>query len=350
MAAKTVTVFPHLAPFRFGSETESMLAFRFSKAGLDFHNLTPLARTYALDLQVLRFGMEEAAQAALQRGGNILLRRHETDISNRQQFIRNLNAFTEEEIGILDGPSPPYSIEEINADAVYDGFHCPLSRSIPSENNMVWWLGQIYDLQFVEAYRLTNPRIYRNPLTNEVISEADFLGGETPLTFQEKLNIQGVTFAYHRRSVRREAKNRYDVLCARYNQRISLQANQIETRALVQNMGGSTVASPPRAMVDRLIRQDDVNLQVLGAEYRRGAASRRVSDANVLPNVNLDASDDEAPTINPMDNMPVLLTPFPNNLWGNPTIEAATSQFYLNCGVVGLSSDASTQSHGFFGF
>jgi hypothetical protein len=182
----------------------------------------------------------------------------------------------------------------------------PLLLSIPTEANMVKRLGQIYDQQYLEAFHLTDPPIYRNPMTNEVISSADFFGGETPLAFEEKMNIRGVTFAYHyhRRSTRRKSKKLYDVLHvrARLEQHLTLHSSQMETRAWVQNAGGSTLASPPHVMVSRLIQQGDANLQV------RGLPTHRVSSASCQVNpldINLDFSDDKVPTVNPMENMPV---------------------------------------------
>ncbi len=207
-----------------------------------------------------------------------------------------MNGFTEEEITIVDGPSPPYSTDEIEADAEYHGFQCPISLFIPAEMDMVKWLGQIYDRQSLQALRLaSNPGDYRNPLTNGPLSPAEFFHGDTPVPLTEKLLIRRVSLSYRLRSNRRDAKKRYDLLRNRLNQRIALQASQMETRAMVQNMGGSTVASPPRAMVNRLIQGDDFTLQVIGQQ------ARRVSAANNLPNINLDSSDDEAPTINPME-------------------------------------------------
>jgi hypothetical protein len=42
-----------------------------------------------------------------------------------------------------------------------------------------------------------------------------------------------------------------------------------------------------------------------------------------------------APAVNPMETSPIPQVPLPMNLWGNPTVETATSQFYMMCGVIG---------------
>jgi cytochrome c5 len=71
-------------------------------------------------------------------GAQILIRRHEQDSVQRQQFPANAQ-LAPFEVLISNGPRPPHSPQEMDVDEACHNCQCVLSVGVPQVNDMVRW-------------------------------------------------------------------------------------------------------------------------------------------------------------------------------------------------------------------
>jgi hypothetical protein len=62
-------------------------------------------------------------------------------------------SFTAEDFAVYNGPKPPYSIANIEADSQYEDLICPLLCDLPPIDKMVMWQDHIYHKEYLKTYR-----------------------------------------------------------------------------------------------------------------------------------------------------------------------------------------------------
>lgn len=264
--------------------------------------------------------MAEAQRLAEERAQNRLHGRLEQGQEQRAVFnsLNNLNnprsSFTTEELAIIDGPQPPYSVTERQEDEKYEDYTCPLSHAVPTPSEACRWQGRIYSFLALSEYRegFLDPddtRAPTNPVTRQPISWVELTSGETFLTNDERRNLARLASSYNARSQRRDALTRYNTLTRRLTQLQTVARAQARARAAGMPVGR---AEPIRDQVQNIT---ETNPEALLADEL---------EEPVPP---------EAPTdlANPLNDNQEQLRAVPTQFWGDPEFEVLVNNFLLMC-------------------
>ena len=163
--------------------------------------------------------------------------RHQPNVSNRSNFADPLSNFTEAERTILSGDPPSYSQEDIDADSEYDDLKCPISQLVPAPDEMVVWMGKIYDsgeLSSFLAAAIAGTVHPRNPLTRAPLSQEDLQNNGTPLTAVEKQKVRKTIESYESREEQRSLFQTYNRLRNQLEQLQSVAASRQLSHAIRQ--------------------------------------------------------------------------------------------------------------------
>ena len=143
--------------------------------------------------------------------------------ANRTAFQQLLNdpmsGFTDAEQAILRGPAPAYSQENIEEDAEYESYKCPLLQDFPAPDNVVLWRNQYYDGPMLDQYKAASIDRRLDPRTNQLVEDDhEWLHSQRHLNDSEKEDYELLQETYNLRADRRNAYRLYSNLRERYNQ------------------------------------------------------------------------------------------------------------------------------------
>ena len=306
------------------------------------------------------------------RGEDVLRERHRTDQSLRQTFQQNFHRqLTPQERHILDSP-PTYTQAEIDADAIVLKFKCPILQTIPELDDIVKFHGHYYSFEALKDLRSRpppptrdgSPPVYRNPVTNLSMTEAQFKSGELPLSTTQKSRLSTMISDYEARSFRRAEWEAYNAL----KTRLANLQTVTNGRQQTINAVGQLQASPIENYINREREHNSATLALLGRNARQNENSVQIQSPQQLAHfgdtredsdVDLDhnspirpraqltyatrdrsnstgtqastlqsqqedseeENDDANNQDNPLDESAVVV--FPTKLWGNPRAEQA---------------------------
>ena len=293
--------------------------------------------------------LTEAAHRAENQGASIILGRHQIDNMARTDFNRYLDNpssyFTQAQQLILNAPAPPYSTTERRQDEAYETYLCPLLQSVPETDDMVIWRGKYYSHSALSLFHeQPMPRNGRqDPLTREIMSQNEFQHGDQRITLQESIEVNRLIRGYNQREQRRTARLEYDRMHERLRELQNLANARLRTRAIVRAEGGSTVGSPIENNIRRRPVNDSEGLQLLGANDnsssdeevfilgRNRQQGRQDRVARVLNNNRSINNSRQLNVQNPLEEERHEHINLPQNLWGEPNVENATTNFLSLC-------------------
>ena len=276
----------------------------------------------------------QAIENARTIGEQVMRQRLQTDNNLRGTIRAQIQdpeqAFTSEEHRILAGGAPPYSREDRDADELFEKYQCPISQDYPELPNIVIWRNNYYDLASLNNFRET-ATAWRDPLTGERMSYAEFRSGERTLSIQEKQEFIRQQASYNQRSSRRDARRRYDALRAR---RTALYHASVQVD-VARDEGLPVGQAPP--IQDQLNDIGHTELVYLGLDFSQNdqqqqRAVARQQGNNLVRRTNqvtlaIRQGNQQANLPNPLEQEQQSLTVFPTNLWGNSVVENAVNEW-----------------------
>ena len=276
----------------------------------------------------------EQAQAQAQIDGVNSLRNMIVQGQRQQEGFRNnianpLQNFSTEELRLMNGPQPIYTNEDRAADEDYNNYVCPISHTVPAPSNIVRWRGHYYSRSALESFReeTHSDSEPMDPMTREVLSWPDFLGGDVPLDEQEQELLMVLGQNWNERTARRDLRIQYDSLRRRLADLQRVRAAQERAR-----QAGLPVGQAPTVeqQVTQVVRDSPVDVMMMGVEVQE---NNRRRNRNRNGNGTI-----AAVAANPLAANADTRIAFPSNMWENRQIQDAVTNFLLMCEQAGFEN------------